>query len=190
MIWWWFLDYLDFFDFLELMEEVGVLLWWRWPEVWGWVWEVVVWTLSRMWIWVVEEIMAWDVEGLDVMFVTGYPGFAESYGKTSQTVPNSFSIYAAMCFWSAWKEEVVNVVEVLTDECVEVCENLMLNPYSNERLLYILEMGVDARWGRGHELMLVGWNIFGPWEWFAITSGSVEAATLCCCLNSKMFLVL
>ena len=102
------------------------------------------------------------VEGLDVMFVTGYPGFAESSGKTSQTVPNSFSIFAAMCFWSAWKGEVVNVVEVLTDKCVEVWENLMLNPYSNERLLYVLEMGVEARWGRGHEVMLVGWDIFGP----------------------------
>ena len=27
--------FLDFFDFLELMEEVVVLVWWRWPEVWG-----------------------------------------------------------------------------------------------------------------------------------------------------------
>ena len=24
-----------FFDFLELMEEVRVLVWWRWPQVWG-----------------------------------------------------------------------------------------------------------------------------------------------------------
>ena len=37
-----------FFDFLELMEEV--LVCWRWPEVWGWMWEVmvVVWTLVRV----------------------------------------------------------------------------------------------------------------------------------------------
>ena len=172
------------------MEEVGVLLWWRWPEVRGWVWEMVMWTLARMLIWVVEEIMTWAVEGLDFGFVTGYPGLAESSGKSSQTVPNSFSISAAMCFWSAWKGEVVNVAEVHTDECVEVWENLMLNPYSNERLLYVLEMGVEARWGRRHEVMLVGWDIFGPWGWFAITSGSVETATLCCWLNSKMLLVL
>ena len=93
--------------------------------------------------------MTWAVEGLDFGFVTGYPGLAESSGKSSQTVPNSFSISDAMCFWSAWKGEVVNVAEVLTDECVEVWENLMLNPYSNERLLYALEMDVEARWGRG-----------------------------------------
>ena len=37
-----------FFDFLELMEEV--LVCWRWPEVWGWMWEVmvVVWTLVKV----------------------------------------------------------------------------------------------------------------------------------------------
>ena len=41
--------FFDFFDFLELME-VEVLVWWMWPEVWGWVWEVVVvvWTLVRV----------------------------------------------------------------------------------------------------------------------------------------------
>ena len=27
--------FFDFFDFLELMEEVRVLVWWRWPQVWG-----------------------------------------------------------------------------------------------------------------------------------------------------------
>ena len=42
--------------------------------------------------------MAWVVEGLDGGFVTGSPGFAESSGKTSQTVSYSFSISAAMCF--------------------------------------------------------------------------------------------
>ena len=30
-----FLDFLDFFDLLEFMQEVWVLVWWRWPEVWG-----------------------------------------------------------------------------------------------------------------------------------------------------------
>ena len=37
-----------------------------------------------------------------------------------------------------------------------------LDSFSNERLLYISEMGVEARWGSGHEVMLVGWGIFGP----------------------------
>ena len=32
---WGFLDFLDFFDFLELLAEVGMLVWWRWPEVGG-----------------------------------------------------------------------------------------------------------------------------------------------------------
>ena len=73
--------------------------------------------------------MAWVVEELDGGFVTGSPGFVESSGKTSQTFSYSFSISAAMCFWSAWKGEVVNVVEVQTDECVEVWENLRLAPY-------------------------------------------------------------
>ena len=35
VIQWRFLDFLDLFDFLELMQEVEVLVWWRWPEVWG-----------------------------------------------------------------------------------------------------------------------------------------------------------
>ena len=48
--------------------------------------------------------------GLDGWFVKGSPGFAESSGKTSETVSNTFSISAAMGFWSAWKGEVVNVV--------------------------------------------------------------------------------
>ena len=39
------------------------------------------------------------------------------------------SILAAMCFWSAWKGEVVNLVEVLTNEFVEVWKNLRLHPY-------------------------------------------------------------
>ena len=36
-----FLEFFYFFDFLELME-VEVLMWWRWSEVWGWVWEEVL----------------------------------------------------------------------------------------------------------------------------------------------------
>ena len=27
--------FLDLFDLLEFMQEVWVLVWWRWPEVWG-----------------------------------------------------------------------------------------------------------------------------------------------------------
>ena len=46
VIWWRFLYFLDFFDFLQLIEEAGVLVWRRWPEVWGCVWEVVVWIAS------------------------------------------------------------------------------------------------------------------------------------------------
>ena len=33
VIQWGFLNFFDFFDFLGLMEEVWVLVWWRWPEV-------------------------------------------------------------------------------------------------------------------------------------------------------------
>ena len=46
VIWWRFLYFLDFSDFLQLIEEAGVLVWRRWPEVWGCVWEVVVWIAS------------------------------------------------------------------------------------------------------------------------------------------------
>ena len=74
------------------------------------------------------------VEGLDGGFVTGSPGFLESSGKTSQTVSHSFSISAMMWFWSALKTEMVNVIEVFIDKCVEVWENSRLDPYSNERL--------------------------------------------------------
>ena len=49
-------------------------------------------------------------EGLDGGFVTGSPRFVESSGKTSQTVSHFFSVSTAMCFWSAWKGEMVNVV--------------------------------------------------------------------------------
>ena len=102
------------------------------------------------------------VEGLDGGFVTGSPGFLESSGKTSQTVSHSFSISAMMWFWSALKTEMVNVIEVFIDKCVEMWENSRIDPYSNERLLNVLEMGAETWWGRGHGVMLVGWTIFGP----------------------------
>ena len=92
--------------------------------------------------------------------------------KTSQTVSHSLSISNMMFLVS------LEVVEVLTDECVEVLENSRLDPYSNERLLYFSEMGVKACWGRGHEVMLVEKGIFGPR--FAITARSVKTTTLCC----------
>ena len=94
-------------------------------------------------------MMAWVVEGLDGGFVAGFPEFMESSGRTSQTVSHSFSISTAMWFWSAWKEEIVNVVEVLTDKCVEVWENLRVDLYSTDGLLSVLEIGIEARWGRG-----------------------------------------
>ena len=59
--------------------------------------------------------MAFMVERLDSWCVTGYPGFVESSGKNSQAGSLSFSISVTMCFWSACKVEVLNVVEVLTD---------------------------------------------------------------------------
>ena len=100
--------------------------------------------------------MAWMVEGLNGGFVAGSPGFVESSGKTSQTISHSFSISAAICFWSAWKGELVNVVEVLTDESVEVWEKLGLGTYSNEGLVSVLEMVLRSGGGRGHEVMLTG----------------------------------
>ena len=72
--------------------------------------------------------MVWVVEGLDGGLVTGSPGFEESSAKTSQTVSFLFQ-FPPMCFWSAWKGEVVNLVEVFTDECVEVWKNFRLDPY-------------------------------------------------------------
>ena len=47
-------------------------------------------------------------------------------------VSHSFPISAVMCFWSVWKGEVVNMVEVLTDKCVELWECLRFDPYSND----------------------------------------------------------
>ena len=56
----------------------------------------------------------------------------------------------------------MNLVEVLTGKCVEVWENFRFDPYSNEGLLFVLQMGIEAQWGRGHEGMVVGWSMFGP----------------------------
>ena len=64
--------------------------------------------------------MAWMVEELHGGFVAGSPAFVESPGKTSQTMSHSFAISAAMYFWSAWKGELVNAVEMVTEECVKV----------------------------------------------------------------------
>ena len=75
--------------------------------MWGWARDVVLLMLVRMLtlvvmlVCVLEVKMAWVVERLDGWCVTGSPGFVESSGKTSQTVSHSFSISAAMCFWSA-----------------------------------------------------------------------------------------
>ena len=43
----------------------------------------------------------------------------------------------------------MGVVEVLTDKCVEVWEDLQLDPYKNERLQCVLEMGVEAQLREG-----------------------------------------
>ena len=88
--------------------------------------------------------MVWVVEGLDGGFIAGSPGFAESSGKTSQTVFHSFLISTAICFWSTWKGDVVNLLEVFTDQCVKVWENLRLDLHSNEGLFSVSEMGIEA----------------------------------------------
>ena len=112
-----------------------MLMLWSWSEGWGWAWDVGVLTLVRMLtlvvmlVCVVEGKIAWVMEVLDGGCVTGSLEFVESPGKTSQTVSHSFSISAVMCFWSASKGEVVNVVEVFTDEYVEVWEYLRLDLY-------------------------------------------------------------
>ena len=124
-----FFDFLDFLCFLELLE-VGMLVWCRWRELWGWAWEEVV--LVQTWV---VGVMAWVVEVVRCWLVAGSPGFVESSGKTSHTVSHSFSISAAIYFWSAWKGEVVIVVEVLTNECVEVWKRLRLGTYSQEGLV-------------------------------------------------------
>ena len=60
------------------------------------------------------------VEELDGRIVAGSPmGFPESSGKTSHTISHSRSILPMSFCRSAWKEEVVKVIEALTDQCVE-----------------------------------------------------------------------
>ena len=61
--------------------------------------------------------------------VVGVVEVAWSVGLSVEEVLCYFSISAAMCFWSVWKGEVVNVVEVLTSECFQKWENLRLDPY-------------------------------------------------------------
>ena len=87
---------------------------------------------------------AWVLEGLDDGFVIGSPRLLESSGTTSKTISYSFSISNAMCFWSTKKGEVVNVVEMLIDKCLELWESSRFDPYSNESLLHVSEMGVET----------------------------------------------
>ena len=53
-------------------------------------------------------------------------------GRLLWEVSLFFPISAVMCFWSVGKGEVVNVVEVLTDKCIEFWECLRFDPYSND----------------------------------------------------------
>ena len=94
-------------------------------------------------------MMAWVVEGLYDWFVAGSPGFLESSGNASQTVSHYFSISSAICFWSAWKGKVVNVVEVLNDEIVVEWERLRLGTYSKEGLVSVSEMTLRSGGGGG-----------------------------------------
>ena len=58
----------------------------------------------------------WLVEELDGGILAGSPtGFLESSRKTSHTISHSRSISAMSFCRLSWKEEVVNVIEALTD---------------------------------------------------------------------------
>ena len=94
-------------------------------------------------------MMAWVEEGINAGFLAGSPGIEVSSGKTSKTASHSFSSSAGICFWSAWKGEVVNVVEVLIDESVELWEKLRLDTYSKEGLVSISEMSSRSGGGGG-----------------------------------------
>ena len=49
-------------------------------------------------------------------------------------------------------------------------ESLRLDSYSNGRLLYVPEMGVETWWEKkSMRLMLVELDLFGPWGSFTIT---------------------
>ena len=76
--------------------------------------------------------------------------FPKAFGELWEDFKNnllfsySFSISNAMCFWSTKKGEVVNVVEMLIDKCLELWESFRFDPYSNESLLHVSEMGVET----------------------------------------------
>ena len=125
-------NFFDFLDFFELLEEVGVLVWRMWPEAWGSVWEVMVWTLVGIVIWVVEEMMAWVVERLDGGFVTGSPGFAESSGKTSQTVSY---------FYSSW-----SISECDRFTCVKCSGRLGYSLWFDLEILYVFFCQHEIKW--------------------------------------------
>ena len=141
-------------------------------------------------------MIAWEIEGLDGGFVTDATVFAESSEKTYETVSHYLSISAVMCFWSAWKGKVVNVIEMLTDKCVEVWENLRLDPYSNERSLCVWKWVLRLSGGGTHEVMLVRWGFFAHESGLLLPQGrskphrGVAGQTQKCSLNSKILLVL
>ena len=141
-------------------------------------------------------MIAWEIEGLDGGFVTDATVFAESSEKTYETVSHYLSISAVMCFWSAWKGEVVNVIEMLTGKCVEVWENLRLDPYSNERSLCVWKWVLRLSGWRTHEVMLVRWGLFAHESGLLLPQGrskphrGVAGQTQKCSLNSKILLVL
>lgn len=65
----------------------------------------------------VKKMLVWVVEELDREIVAGFLRFLENSAKTFHTISHSCSMLA-MSFWQAWKEKVIEVVEVLTDERV------------------------------------------------------------------------
>ena len=87
---------------MGLTEDVGVLMWWSWSELWGWAWDVVVLTLVRMvtlavvLVCVLEKKMAWVVERLDDWCVTGSPGLVESSGRSPKQFP-ILSLFQQRC---------------------------------------------------------------------------------------------
>ena len=60
----------------------------------------------------------WLVEKLDGGIVAGFSEFSDSSGKTSHTVSHSSSISEMSFCRLTWKEEVIKMVEALTDQCV------------------------------------------------------------------------
>ena len=90
----------------------------------------------------------------------------------------------------------MNVIEMLTDKCVEVWENLRLDPYSNERSLYVWKWLLRLSGGGRHEVMLVRWGFFVHESGLLLPQGrskphrGVAGQTQKCSLNSKILLVL